>query len=116
MRPRYNPESGDFLGIEYCVGNITVRNDPQEQFFDYGYNKDNAKILYCTQKLKIPNSFETTFFGQHRMQYEGDAFNEQDFSQVYFYVPSTVDRNEKINKYMTSVHLKPFIISPEDFG
>ena len=46
LRPRYNPVSGDFLGIEYCVGTITVCNDPQEQFFDYGYNKDNAKALH----------------------------------------------------------------------
>ena len=36
LRSRYNPVSGDFLGIEYCVGMITVRNDPQEQFFDCG--------------------------------------------------------------------------------
>ena len=116
LRSRYNPVSGNFFGIEYCVGMITVRNDPQEQFFDYGYNKDNAKVLYCTQKLKIPNSFKTTIFGQHRMQYEGGAFDGQDFSQIYFYLPSTVDRNEKINKYMTSVNLKPFAINSTDFG
>ena len=57
-----------------------------------------------------------TIFGQHTMQYEGGAFNGQDFSQVYFYLPSTVDRNEKINKYMTSVNLKPFTGNPTDFG
>ena len=116
LRSRYNPVSDTFLRIEYCVGMITVHNNPQEQFFDYGYNKDNAKVLYCTQKLKIPNSFKTTIFGQHRMQYEGGAFDGQDFSQIYFYLPSTVDRNEKINKYMTSVNLKPFAINSTDFG
>ena len=116
LRSRYNPASSDFFGIEYCVGMITVCNNPQEQFFDYGYNKDNDKVLYCTQKLKIPSSFKTAIFGQHTMQYEGGAFNGQDFSQVYFYLPSTVDRNEKINKYMTSVNLKPFTNNPTDFG
>ena len=50
------------------------------------------------------------------MQYEGGAFNTQDFSQIYFYLPSTVDRNEKINKYMTSVNLKPFAINHTEFG
>ena len=50
------------------------------------------------------------------MQYEGGAFDGQDFSQIYFYLPSTVDRNEKINKYMTSVNLKPFAINSTDFG
>ena len=66
QRPRYDPASGQCLSIEYCVGLITVRNDPQEQFFDYGYNKGNTKVLFSTQKLKIPNSFKTTIFGQHR--------------------------------------------------
>ena len=116
LRSRDNPAIGDFLGIECCVSTVTVRNDPQEQFFDYGYNKDNPKILYCTQKIKMPNSFKTTIFGQHRMQYEGGAFNTQDVSQTYFYLPSTVDRNEKINKYMTYVNLKPFAISHTEFG
>ena len=115
LRPRYDPVSGEFLGIEYCLGLITVCNNPQEQFFDYGYNKDNAKVLFSTQKLKIPSSFKTTIFGQHRMQYEGGAFNG-DFSQLYFYLPSTVERNEKINKYLSSVNLKPFAINPKDFG
>ena len=57
-----------------------------------------------------------TICGQHTMQYEGGAFNGQDFSQVYFYLLSTVDRSEKINKYMTSVNLKSFTGNPTDFG
>ena len=116
LRSRYNPVSGDFLGIKYCVSTVTVCNNPQEQFFDYGCNKDKAKVLYCTQKLKMPNSFKMTIFSQHRMQYEGGAFNTQDFSQIYFYLPSTVNGNEKINMYMTSVNLKSFTISYTKFG
>ena len=76
LRPRYNPTIGEFLGIEYAIGIITVCNDPNEQFFDYGYNKENDKVLYCTRKLKIPNSFKTTIFGMHKIQYEGSAFDE----------------------------------------
>ena len=34
----------------------------------------------------------------------------------HFYLPATVDRNEKINKYLNSVNLKPFAIDPRDFG
>ena len=30
LRPRYDPITGECLGIEYCVALITVRNDPQE--------------------------------------------------------------------------------------
>ena len=50
-----------------------------------------------TKKLKIPSSFKATVFGVHKMQYEGGAFSEEDFSQIFFYLPSTVDRSEKIS-------------------
>ena len=49
------------------------------------------------------------------MQYEGGVFNEQEHSNISFYLPSTVDRN-KINKYLSSVHLKPFSVDPSIFG
>ena len=116
LRSRYDPISGEFLGIEYCAALVTVRNDPEEQFFNYGYHKENSRVLYSTRKLKVPNSFKTTIFGQHRMQYEEGAFDEQKFSKLFFYLPATVDSNEKINKYLTSVHLKPFHVGPAVFG
>ena len=50
------------------------------------------------------------------MQYEGAAFSEENFSQIFFYLPSTVDRSEKINKYLTSVHLKPFHVDISSLG
>ena len=62
LRARYDSISDEFLGIEYCIGLITVRNDADEQFFEYGYNKDNAKLLYSTEKSKIPSSFKATVF------------------------------------------------------
>ena len=46
LRPKYHPPNGEFLEIEYCVALITVKNHPDEQFFDYGYNKENSKLLY----------------------------------------------------------------------
>ena len=112
----YDPISGEFLGIEYCIGLITVKNDADKQFFDYGYNKDNSKLLYSTKKLKIPSSFKATVFGEHKMQYEGGAFSEEDFSQIFLYLLLTVDRSEKINKYLTSVHLKPFHVDISSLG
>ena len=70
LRPRYNIITDEFLGIEYCIALITVRNDVDEQLFDYAYNKDNSKLMFSTKKLKIPSSFKSTIFGQHRMRYE----------------------------------------------
>ena len=43
-------------------------------------------------------------------------FIEQDRSEVFFYLPSTIDRCEEINKYMTSVHLRPFNVRITDLG
>ena len=117
LRPRYDPVSGEFLGIEYCVALTTVRNDPEEQFFDYGYIKENSKVLFSTKKIKILSCFKSTFFGQHKYQYEAAVFDEQEHSQIFFYLPSTVDRNENINKYMTSVYLRPFSVDSKNaFG
>ena len=48
------------------------------------------------------------------MQYESGAFDGEKYSNLFFYLPSTVDRNEKINKYITSVNLKPFSVNPND--
>ena len=84
LRSGYDPISGEFLGIEYCVALVTVRNDPEEQFLDYNYHKENSEVLYSTRKLKVPNSFKTTIFGQHRMQYEGGAFHERKLSKLFF--------------------------------
>ena len=88
LRPRYDPVSGKFLEIEYCVALVTVRKDQEEQFFDYSYNKANSKVLYSTRKVKVPSSFKTTIFGQHKIQYEGGAFDEQKFSKLFF-LPSS---------------------------
>ena len=116
LRPKYDPTNGKFLGSEYCVALITVKNDPDEQFFDYGYSKNNSKLLYSIKKVKIPSSFTATCFGVHKNQYEGGVFSEEDFSRLFFYLPSTIDRCEEINKYLTSVYLKPFHVNISELG
>ena len=116
LRSRYDPVSGEFLGIEYCIAVITVRNDPEEQFFDYGYSKDNSKTLYSTRKVKIPSSFKSTVFGIYKNKYKEGAFSDELSSRIFFYLPSTVDRNEKIMKHLTSVYLKPFNVNHESVG
>ena len=102
---KYDTVTGQFLGLENCLAYSTVRGDFQEQFFDYGYSKENSKILYSTYKMKIPNIFSTTIFNWHRIQHEPGAFSESDFSNSFSFLPSTVDRVEEINKYMGSVNL-----------
>ena len=115
-RPKNDAKTGIFLGIEYCLAYLTVRNDLYEQFFDYGYSKENSKILYSTHKMKILSSFSTTLFSRHRIQYESGAFGETDISNIFFFFSSTVDRLEEINKYLGSVNLNIALIQRQKYG
>ena len=56
---------------------------------------------------------KSTVFGQHKSQYEAGVFDQQEHSQIFFYLDSTVDRNENISKYLTSVFLGPFSVDPK---
>ena len=116
LRPKYDIKTGTVLGIESCLSYLTVRNDLPEQIFDYGNSNENCKILYSTHKMKIPNSFSTTIFGRHGIQYESGAFGETGSSNIFFFLPSTVDRIEKISKYLGSVNLNVTDINIDEFG
>ena len=53
LRTICHPATGKVLGIEYCVALITVKNDPEEQFFDYGYVKANLKCSIPLEKVRF---------------------------------------------------------------
>ena len=57
LRPKYNISDGQFLGLVETLGYLTVRGDPNDFFLDYGYDKQNSKVLYSTSRMKIPNCF-----------------------------------------------------------
>ena len=95
LRTLYDQDTGKFLGLKYCIAMITVRDNPDEQFFDYGYSKSESKSLYCGVRNKIPSSFKATCFGFLKNQFEGGVFNEQDHSKVFFFLPFTVDSVKK---------------------
>ena len=116
IKPKHDPVSGQFLGLTESLGYITVRRDAQEHFFDYGYNKENSKILRSTHKMKIPDSFSSTILNRHRIRYEPGAFSETDFSNVFFFLPSTTDRIEDINRYLGSVNLNSIYTEFSEFG
>ena len=115
LRPRCDATKGEFLGLEYCTAYLTVRNDLNEQFYDYSYSKENSKLLYSTHKIKILSSFSTTIFSRHRLQYESGAFAETDLSNTFFLL-STVDRTGKINRYLDSVNPNMIDIGLNEFG
>lgn len=64
----------------------------------------------------MPNSFCDTFFNRHRIQYESGAFANNEFSNVYFFLPSITDRSEETNRYiMGSVNLVPIDIEEDSY-
>ena len=71
--------------------------------------------MYSSHKIKIPNSFSATIFNRHRIQYESSSLDTE-FSNVFFFLPSTTDRIEEINRYVNSVDLIPTDIDPSAFG
>ena len=37
LKTPYERDTGKFLGLEYCIALIKVRDDADGQFFDYGH-------------------------------------------------------------------------------
>ena len=58
--PKYNPKTGEFLGLYENVGFIVVRGSPEEVFFNYGYDKEKSKVLYAHHKgeFQTPSAVE----------------------------------------------------------
>ena len=100
--PKYDTVSGEFLGLFQTLGYLTVWGDSGECFLGYGYREGNSKILYSHYKMKILNSFLGSMFYRHRIQFE--SILNTDSSNIYFFLHSTTDRVEDINKYMGSVN------------
>ena len=104
MRPKYNAEVGKFLSIYETVEFMVVRGSPDEVFFSYGYDKDKFKVLYSHYRQRIPKSFSGTIFNRHRAIIETGEIDSE-FSNIYFFLPSTTDRSKNINQYLKSVSI-----------
>ena len=59
VRPKYDPEKGEFKGLYETIGYLIVGGSPEEVFFNYGYDKEKSKVL----SLQKENS--TLFFWDH---------------------------------------------------
>ena len=114
FRPKYDTVSGGFLGLVEILGYLTIRGGSTEYFFDYGYSKENSKVLYNHYKIKLPNSFSGTMFNWDRVQYESGTLDIES-SKIYFFLPSTTDKIEEINGYMNSVNLVTIDIHQNKF-
>ena len=93
----YNTENGLYRGLKKRLGNIILRDDLNETFFSYGFNKKMSKVLYCTQKQPLPNIFECTAFKKH-IQFLINQNQQKDSSKMFMYLPSTLDHKEELNQ------------------
>ena len=104
IRPRYDPQLGEFKGFNETIGYLVVRRSPEEVFFNYGYDREKSKVLYAHYRRRIPNSFSGTIFkGHNEMIESGEADGEG--SRIYFFLPSIIDRSEEINKYLNNMSI-----------
>ena len=63
-------------------------------------------------KRRIPSSFSGTFFNRHKLQFESGGL-QTTYSNIYYFLPSTTDRSEEINRHLGFVNLSP-IDKPEN--
>ena len=110
VRPRYKPETGEFLCYYETIGYLVVRGSPEEVFFNYGFDKEKSKILYSTYCKRMSSSFSRTAFNRHKSMIESEEV-EGDFSNIYFFLPAITDRSEDINQYLNNVSISPINIT-----
>ena len=115
MRPRYNAETGDLLGLHETTGFIIVRGDFDEDFFDDCVEKQKSKVLCSHYKRRIPNEFSGTIFNRHKRMIESGVL-ESDMSHLYIFIPAMTDCCENINQYMNNVSLIPIDIKQSQFN
>ena len=105
--PLYNKETGLFRGLGKRLGYITLRGDKNETFFSYGYDSEKSKMLYCSMKQQIPNIFQCTCFKKHHQYLLNEKATDKLASSLFLFLPSTLDRKEKIMQFKDSVNLHP---------
>ena len=75
-----------------------------------GKFQDSALV----HKKRIPSLFSGTFFNRHKLQFESGGL-QTTYSNVYYFVPSTTDRSEEVNRYLGSVNLSPIDMTKSAF-
>ena len=93
---------------------LIVSGDDDEHFLSYGCCEENYKVLYSYHKRRIPNSFAGTLFNRNRLLFETGQL-QTDFSNLYYFLPSIIDRSESINQDMNYVNLISIDIPEKSF-
>ena len=87
-------------GCVYCL-----RGDDRQLFLLYGFDTDKASVLYSSSKQKLPDAFISTSFKKHYNEIINERREKEDFSMLFYYLPSVTDRKEDINQHRNNVNL-----------
>ena len=112
--PVYNKSTGMYGGLTRKLGYITLPGDDRERFYSYGFNKEKSSLFYCHMKTPLLNIFSCTAFKKHLPFLLDENQNKAKFSNMFFYLPSTLDRKEDFLKWKDHVHLHPIDLSFDD--
>ena len=112
--PVYDISTAKFQGLEERLAVIVVRGDDNEYFLSYGYDPEKNKELYSFHKKVIPNTFQSTAFKKFYPMLKNDDKDKS--SKLFYYLPSTTDRKEKINQYKEHVQVFPITALYDDFA
>ena len=103
----YDLQTGEFLGSRCEVAFIVLRGDERELFLSYGFETGKTSVLHSSSKQKIPNVFISTSFKKHYREIMNERREKEDFSTLFYYLPSITDRKEDINQHCNNVKLSP---------
>ena len=97
----------EFQGLKSELAFIVFRGDSNEIFFSYRFASDKAAVLYSTSKQKVPDVFVSTAFKKHYSETINKRREEEEFSTLFYYLPSIIGRKEEVNQYRNNAKLSP---------
>ena len=112
--PVYNTVTGMYSGLNKKLAHITLRGDVNERFDSYDYSKEKSTLLYCVNKYPLPNIFHCTAFKQHHGFLLDENQKRAEFSNMFMFLPSILDRKESILQWQDHVHLHPIDVTFEE--
>ena len=112
--PVYNKATGLHGGLTKKLAYITLRGDASERFFSCGYSKEKSTLLYCSMKHPLRNIFYWTAFKKHHGFLLDENQKKADFSKMFLYLPSTLNRKDDFLQWKEHVHLHPIDVSYDD--
>ena len=112
--PVYNTENGYFRHLKRWLGYITICGNLDEQFYSYGFDEKRSKVLCTSMKQPLLNIFQGTAFKKH-IPFLTDCKGSESLSKMFFFLLSTTDRKEKINRWVNNVNLYPIDCLYDDF-